>query len=72
MNYVMNLLLTRFGDLKCSYHTVAKKDQTSGALDNKADNLDIEDLIENARDLYLKKQTVVIHPIHSTEMHIQV
>lgn len=61
----------RFGDLKCSYHTVAKKDQTSGNLNNHSDNLDIDDLVENARDLYLKKQTVVIHPVHSTELHIQ-
>lgn len=61
---------TRFGDLKCSYHTVAKKDQTSGNLDNQTDNLDIDDLLENARDLYMKKQTVVTHPIHSSEMHI--
>ncbi|XP_005109442.1 la-related protein Larp4B [Aplysia californica] len=63
-------VVCKFGDLKCSYHTVAKKDQTSGTLDNQTQNLDIDDLVENARDLYLKKQTVVIHPIHSTEMHI--
>lgn len=68
--FLISLCLNRFGDLKCSYHTVAKKDQTSGNLDNRTDNLDIEDLVENARDLYLKKQTVVIHPIHSSEMHI--
>ncbi|BFZ14355.1 hypothetical protein BsWGS_17394 [Bradybaena similaris] len=64
-------VVCKFGDLKCSYHTVAKKDQTSGNLNNQTDSLDIDDLVENARDLYLKKQTVVVHPIHSTEMHIQ-
>ncbi|KAH9514927.1 hypothetical protein Btru_021383 [Bulinus truncatus] len=63
-------VVCKFGDLKCSYHTVAKKDQTSGSLDNQAQHLDIDDLVENARDLYLKKQTVIIHPVHSTEMHI--
>ncbi|CAL1534667.1 unnamed protein product [Lymnaea stagnalis] len=63
-------VVCKFGDLKCSYHTVAKKDQSSGNLDNQAQYLDIDDLVENARDLYLKKQTVIIHPVHSTEMHI--
>ncbi|XP_059141785.1 BTG family protein-like [Physella acuta] len=63
-------VVCKFGDLKCSYHTVAKKDHSSGNLDNQAQNLDIDDLVENARDLYLKKQTVINHPVHSTEMHI--
>ncbi|GFO29948.1 protein btg3 [Plakobranchus ocellatus] len=63
-------VVCKFGDLKCSYHTVAKKDENSGTLDNQALELDIEDLVENARELYLKKQSVVIHPINSSEMHI--
>ncbi|CAG5130487.1 unnamed protein product [Candidula unifasciata] len=64
-------VVCKFGDLKCSYHTVAKKDQTSGNLNNHSGNLDIDDLVENARDLYLKKQTVIINPVHATELHIQ-
>ncbi|KAK3742303.1 hypothetical protein RRG08_066077 [Elysia crispata] len=63
-------VVCKFGDLKCSYHTVAKKDENSGTLDNQASDLDIDDLVENARELYLKKQSVVIHPINSSEMHI--
>ncbi|GFS01119.1 protein BTG3 [Elysia marginata] len=63
-------VVCKFGDLKCSYHTVAKKDVNSGTLDNQALDLDIDDLVENARELYLKKQSVVIHPINSSEMHI--
>lgn len=64
-------VVCKFGDLKCSYHTVAKKDILSGVLDNQTEQLDIKDLVENARDLYQKKQTVVIHPINPSEMHIQ-
>lgn len=64
-------VICKIGDLKCSYHTVAKNNKSSGVLDNQTENLDIEDMLENARELYHKKQTVVIHPIHSTEMHIQ-
>uniref|UniRef100_A0A0B7AWM7 Anti-proliferative protein domain-containing protein n=1 Tax=Arion vulgaris TaxID=1028688 RepID=A0A0B7AWM7_9EUPU len=63
-------VVCKFGDLKCSYHTVAKKDHSSGNLNNQTDKLDIDDLVETARDLYLKKQTVVIHPVLTTEMHI--
>jgi hypothetical protein len=63
-------VVCKFGDLKCSYHTVAKKDHNSGNLNNQTENLDIDDLVENARELYLKKQTVVVHPVHSSEMHV--
>ncbi|RUS71272.1 hypothetical protein EGW08_020964 [Elysia chlorotica] len=63
-------VVCKFGDLKCSYHTVAKNNESSGTLDNQAHDLDIDDLVENARELYLKKQSVVIHPINSSEMHI--
>ncbi|CAG5120175.1 unnamed protein product [Candidula unifasciata] len=64
-------VVCKFGDLKCSYHTVAKKDQTSGNLNSQTEHLDIDDLVENARELYLKKQTVVVHPVNSTEVHVQ-
>lgn len=63
-------VVCKLGDLKCQYHTVAKKDQSSGALDNNIDSLDIEYLIEYAHELYKKKQTVMIHPIHATETFI--